>query len=659
MPITVTNPDNNVTVMFPDGVDPETVRAVMSGRFGGAAPKAAPITTNSLVREAATGVPLAGGPLNKLEAGTNALLSYGLNPLFDEKDQLTGSLGERYSKSLAEQNAMDEKFESEHPIASTAAQLAGGTAATLPIAATARGAQLLGMGGQTLAGQVARGATSGAAINAVDAAIRGNDPVMAGITGAGVGGVTPAATRLASAIATPLASTVRGIVNPTAEAERRLGYAINRGQQINQQVPGSALTPQQFGQLAAQGEPVMAADMAGEPGRALMRSAANQSPEARAILNNTIDTRFETQAPRFAADQQTQLNYPTQALRDQAIQDVQQRVYEPAYAQAWGDSRGIPLWPDPELIRLREQDYNTLQSLAQRSQMGPPLNAQERAQLRNLTARGVQNRPPFTPQQLNALQNLRDIAQSPDVQQAIPLAQLMHRNYAVRDGWSPPAPALGIDRSGPTPIVRPTQTKSGNINMPSLQYWDYIKRQLDQMGTPTSPSFARLLRNSLDELVPSYAQARAAAQPTKFFNGAANAYEAGQNFINRGTTFGPDAGQMLNNMDPVERNLFQDGYATSLIDRINNTGDRRTITNRVFNTPNARNEIVTALGPQRANQIEARLQLENLMDTARQAVQGNSTTMRQLVELGLAGGVGLVEGGNPANWDSTTIMHAA
>jgi hypothetical protein len=53
------------------------------------------------------------------------------------------------------------------------------------------------------------------------------------------------------------------------------------------------------------------------------------------------------------------------------------------------------------------------------------------------------------------------------------------------------------------------------------------------------------------------------------------------------------------------------------------------------------------------------MQLENLYDTARQAVQGNSTTMRQLVELGLAGGVGLVEGGNPANWDSSTIMHAA
>jgi hypothetical protein len=136
MTITVTGPDN-VTVMFPDGIDPSIVHDVMSR--AAATPKTSPITTNSLVREAATGVPIVGGLLNKLEAGTNALLSYGLNPLFDEKDQLTGSLGERYSKSLAEQNAMDEQFEREHPVASTAAQLLGGTAATLPVAATARG----------------------------------------------------------------------------------------------------------------------------------------------------------------------------------------------------------------------------------------------------------------------------------------------------------------------------------------------------------------------------------------------------------------------------------------------------------------------------------------------------------------------------------------
>src|SRR5581483_1336212 len=69
-----------------------------------------PVSANNVVRSAATGVPIIGGLLNKADAATNAGLSYALNPLFDEKDQLTGTLGERYHKSLAIQEGSDAKF---------------------------------------------------------------------------------------------------------------------------------------------------------------------------------------------------------------------------------------------------------------------------------------------------------------------------------------------------------------------------------------------------------------------------------------------------------------------------------------------------------------------------------------------------------------------
>jgi hypothetical protein len=68
------------------------------------------------------------------------------------------------------------------------------------------------------------------------------------------------------------------------------------------------------------------------------------------------------------------------------------------------------------------------------------------------------------------------------------------------------------------------------------------------------------------------------------------------------------------------------------------------------------------LTPQRLNQLQARLHLEGVMDAGRRAVQGNSTTARQLQELGLAGGVGLISSGgnpNPATWDPATVIHAA
>jgi hypothetical protein len=49
-------------------------------------------------------------------------------------------------------------------------------------------------------------------------------------------------------------------------------------------------------------------------------------------------------------------------------------------------------------------------------------------------------------------------------------------------------------------------------------------------------------------------------------------------------------------------------------------------------------------------QIEARMHLERIMDGARQAM-GNSTTARQLIEAGLAGGAGGLVGGLASGWD--------
>jgi hypothetical protein len=61
----------------------------------------------------------------------------------------------------------------------------------------------------------------------------------------------------------------------------------------------------------------------------------------------------------------------------------------------------------------------------------------------------------------------------------------------------------------------------------------------------------------------------------------------------------------------------------------------------------------------RAKEVEGRLRVEGIMDLARPALQGNSTTVRQLVELGLAGGVNVAEGGGMPSADPKAIMNAA
>src|SRR5471032_3078221 len=95
-----------------------------------------PVSTNDVVRSAATGVPIIGGLLNKADAATNAALAPVLNPLFEEKNQLQGdNFGERYRKSLAMQEGSDAKFSTQHPYVDTGAKIAGGTAALIPAVA--------------------------------------------------------------------------------------------------------------------------------------------------------------------------------------------------------------------------------------------------------------------------------------------------------------------------------------------------------------------------------------------------------------------------------------------------------------------------------------------------------------------------------------------
>jgi hypothetical protein len=112
-------------------------------------------------------------------------------------------------------------------------------------------------------------------------------------------------------------------------------------------------------------------------------------------------------------------------------------------------------------------------------------------------------------------------------------------------------------------------------------------------------------------------------------------------------------------MTPEERNLFQDGYSSGLVERIERMPDRRNVINNINNSPAARREIETALGPQRANELEARLRIDGVMDLARGAVQGNSTTARQLAEIGLAGGAYGLTAGSLTSPDPTAALTAA
>jgi hypothetical protein len=197
---------------------------------------------------------------------------------------------------------------------------------------------------------------------------------------------------------------------------------------------------------------------------------------------------------------------------------------------------------------------------------------------------------------------------------------------------------------------------NGTRAIPSLQFWDSVKRNLDRVGTRDAQDFARVLRDHLDTLVPSYQQARAGAA---HFFGARDALEAGQNFVTARMA-NADARRALAQMTPTERQLFQDGFVSRFVESLNEVGDRRSILNKIAESPAARDRLNIALGRDRAAELEAGLRVEGIMDLARNAVQGNSTTARQLAELGLAGGTyGISTGGNVLSPSPSALLNAA
>jgi hypothetical protein len=198
---------------------------------------------------------------------------------------------------------------------------------------------------------------------------------------------------------------------------------------------------------------------------------------------------------------------------------------------------------------------------------------------------------------------------------------------------------------------------------PNLQYWDAVKRELDAAASmakrsgDTSSSaadLARILRTELDRQVPSYANARGIAE--KYF-GESNALEAGRALA--GKKMDPEeVKQILRQMKPDERALLQEGYASDLANRV--IGDMKDTANitkgrGLLQSPNERKMAMAIFGPGGYAQIEARMYLETIMDGARQAM-GNSTTARQLIEAGLAGGA---IGGLTSGWDPTTMAQGA
>lgn len=175
----------------------------------------------------------------------------------------------------------------------------------------------------------------------------------------------------------------------------------------------------------------------------------------------------------------------------------------------------------------------------------------------------------------------------------------------------------------------------------TLEYWDQVKQRLDDMHSAAQRSGAnakaldvdrlrRALRDELDAAVPRYSSARSTAEA--YFD-AADALEAGSKFAASGKYSLQDAQQAIGTLNAQEKKLFAEGYAAEFVNKVRASPDRANILNRINASDAERNKFALAMGAGKTSQLEAFLRLEGIMDAMRNAM-GNSTTARQLMELG-------------------------
>lgn len=517
-----------------------------------------------------------------------------------------GDATDAYNRTVEAQREGNKQAQEQRPYSTLAGNVAGALA--LPVGGVLNAA--------TLPARIGAGAAVGAGMGALAGAGEGEglaDRASRATVGGGIGGlvggaaapVVEGALQAGRAAMNPVVNAVRGAVNPEGEAARRVAITIARDIQAD---PGAAnrLTPAEFVASVQQGGPAMLMDIGGEGSRALGRSAANTSPEGRQALNQAINDRFESQTQRLTDWIRSKFNYPNAAAQADAIRETAKNVNRGNYERV-------------------------------------------------MHANPVVSVP-------------AEITERPAVAQAMKDAVSLAKNYGEKLENAPQTRTIlsGDGYHIADDVVEPAKT--------SLRYWDYVKKALDsriekmkrgggidELDSKQKADFRGLVdaKNALvahlDDVAKGYKEAR---QGAAAFFGAENALEAGQNFVTQNFAV-HETRVALAKMSPAERKLFQDGFMSRYIEMLEKSGDRRNVLNQVTNSPAAREKIELVIGKQRAAELEATKRVEGIMDLARGTVQGNSTTARQLAELGFAGGTGVTGIAGIYNQDPATMTTAA
>ncbi|MBW9053463.1 hypothetical protein [Rhizobium mesosinicum] len=354
--------DNDPVVSEPEPVEYVRVAPWENDPLQAAAQDGSLSVDNS-VRSLATGVPIIGGALNRLDAATNATLAPLIDPILPDGFQKLegGTWDERYHQALAIQAGKDDAFHEEHPYVDTGLNIAGGVAGTIPAVMAAPAA--FGAGGGGLLLRSAASAATGGAMGGADAAVRSDgDLEQTGLgfgVGAGLGLLGPS-------IGKAVGAGTRAVMDKFRNwnAARVADIPSDAFTFLRRAVTDDGLDAAGLQQrLAEMGPDAMLADLgpnlqkqagalAATPGRAqeIVRSALeDRAAGANARINATIDENFGTARLPSALDAEAAAN---------------QQAVGPAYRQAFEQARPYDVGP---IASDLERQINVLRGDPQRA----------------------------------------------------------------------------------------------------------------------------------------------------------------------------------------------------------------------------------------------------------------------------------------------------
>jgi hypothetical protein len=529
------------------------------------------LSANNVMRSLATGVPIIGGALNKMNAATNAALAPLLNPILPDDWDLPGdTFGERYERSLAMQQGMDAAFQEQHPYIDAGLSMTGAVAGTIPAIMAAPAA--FGAGGGSLAGRSLISGISGSMLGGADSAVRSEGDADAIATGMMMGG--------GAGLAGPAVGQVLGKgYHAASDLLARRGAAQT-----------AEMTPRAFGMMSR------AIDADDLNPAAVQHRLSEMGPEA------------------MLADLGPNLQRQTGALA--ATPGRGQEIVRGAIARRQAGAGGRV---GGALDNALGQNVDTLMLaddiIAQRSAAAKPLyqKAYEEG------AGGI-----WSP-------DLERMAGSPVFARAMRQAAESGQDRAVLDGFGSFNPRVTVTPDG---RISFNQSRPGGSPLyPDLQYWDYVKRSLDDIAgeakragraeqASVATGLANKLRSELDNAVPTYKAARDAYSGP---SAVMEAMEEGQGVFRNSVTPGAIR-QQLSRMGQAERDAYLQGARAQVASIMGTARNDALAARSTFEKGFNREKLELLVGREQAARMLRVLETETAFTRTRDVVTGNSET---------------------------------